>query len=79
MTKQSRKLMFMGLPLLVLFVAGIAVTAFLSVNLLIQGVQTRSPGSIVLGLLLAAMWLMMFLKTMKARRTTLTTTPIAKS
>ncbi len=79
MTKQSRKLLFMGLPLLVLFVAGIAVTAFLSVNLLIQGVQTRSPASIVLGLLLAAMWLMMFLKTMKARRTTLTTTPIAKS
>lgn len=79
MTKQTKMLMFVGLPLMVLFLAGIAITAFLSVNLLVQGVQTRSPGSIALGLLLAAMWLMMFVKTMRSRRTALNTSPATKS
>ncbi len=70
MTKQTKMLLFVGIPLMVLVFAGIAMTAFLSFNLIVQGVAARSVGSVGLGLFLAAMWLMMCVKTLKARRTT---------
>ncbi len=68
MKNQKAKLLYLGVPLLVLFLAGIMITAFLSVNLLIQGIQQRAVGQIVLGFIISAMWVLMLYKTAQARR-----------
>ena len=66
--KQKWKLLFLGVPLLVLVFASIALTAFLSVDLILQGLRDGQPGSLLLGGLLGAMWILMFYKTARARR-----------
>jgi hypothetical protein len=66
-TKQRWKLLFLGVPLLVLVFASIALTAFLSVDLILQGVRDRQPGPALLGALLAALWIGMFYRTARAR------------
>ncbi len=68
MKNQKAKLLYLGVPLLVLFFAGVTVTAFLSVNLLIQGVRQGAVGQIALGLVISLMWIMMLYKTAQARR-----------
>ena len=68
MTNQKTKLLLLGVPLLVLFFAGLATTAFLSVNLLLQGVRDGAVGQIALGGIISAMWLFMLYKTARARR-----------
>ncbi|MCP4445895.1 MAG: hypothetical protein GY811_11205 [Myxococcales bacterium] len=68
MKYQKSKLIFLGLPLLVLFFAGLAMTAFLSVNLLVQGLRAGAIGQIALGGIISAMWLFMLYKTAQARR-----------
>tara|TARA_R110002096_G_scaffold16898_5_gene57827 strand:- start:29138 stop:29356 length:219 start_codon:yes stop_codon:yes gene_type:complete len=68
MKNQKTKLLLLGVPLLVLFFAGLTVTAFLSVNLLVQGVRDGAVGQIALGVIISAMWLFMLYKTAQARR-----------
>lgn len=68
MKHQKTKLVFLGIPLLVLFFAGVAITAFISVNLLVQGVRDGAIGQIALGAIISAMWLFMLYKTAQARR-----------
>lgn len=68
MKNQKTKLLLLGVPLLVLFFAGVTVTAFLSVNLLVQGVRDGAVGQIALGVIISAMWLFMLYKTAQARR-----------
>lgn len=65
--QQVWKLLVLGVPLLILVFASIAITAFLSVDLILRGFRDSQPGWILLGALLAAMWLLMFYKTAKAR------------
>jgi len=64
---QKRKLLLLGVPLLVLFFVGLVATAFLSVNLLIMGVRDGALGQILLGGLLSSLWLLMLVKTAQAR------------
>lgn len=68
MKNQKTKLLVLGIPLLVLFFAGLAVTAFLSVNLLMQGIHEGAVGQIALGGIISLMWLFMLYKTTRARR-----------
>lgn len=68
MKNQKTKLLLLGVPLLVLFFAGLTVTAFLSVNLLVQGVRDGAIGQIALGGIISAIWLFMLYKTAQARR-----------
>lgn len=68
MKNQKAKLVFLGVPLLVLFFAGLTITAFLSVNLLVGGVREGAIGQILLGGIISAMWIMMLYKTAQARR-----------
>ncbi len=65
--KQLGKLLFLGVPVLVLVLAGIAITAYLAVDLISQGLRDRQAGSLILGGLLAAAWMLMFYKTAQAR------------
>lgn len=68
MKNRKAKVVFLGIPLLVLFIAGIAGTAFLSVNLFVQGIREGAVGQIAVGGVIAAMWLFMLYKTTQARR-----------
>ena len=65
---QRTKLLLLGVPLLVLVFAGIAITAFLGVNLLVQGVREGAVGQILVGAIISAMWILMMVKTAQARR-----------
>ncbi len=68
MKNQKAKLVFLGIPLLVLFFAGITATAFLSVNLLLQGIREGAVGQVVVGGIISATWIFMLVKTTQARR-----------
>jgi len=63
------KLLLLGIPVLVLVLASIALTAYLSYDLIGQGIRERSAGPLLLGLMIAALWILMFYKTAKARLT----------
>lgn len=65
--KQRWKLVLLGLPVMVLVLASIALTAYLSYDLISQGIQHRQASPLILGSLIAAMWILMFYKTAKAR------------
>ena len=65
---QRTKLLLLGVPLLVLVFAGIAITAFLGVNLLVQGVREGAVGQILVGAIISAMWILMMVKTAQARK-----------
>ena len=62
------KLLLLGIPVLILVIAGIAMTAFLSVNLIIQGIGSGSISDLLLGGVIGSLWLLMFWKTLKARK-----------
>ena len=65
--KKAIQLLLLGLPVLVLILAGIAITGFLAVDLIGRGVRDRELGPLILGGLLAASWMLMFYKTAQAR------------
>ncbi len=64
---QIWKLLFLGVPVLILVLAGIALTAMLSVDLVLLGLRNHEVGPLILGTLLATLWAFMFYKTAKAR------------
>ena len=69
---QASKLLFLGLPVLILVLAGIAMSGFLAATLLIQGIAQGAIGQIVVGGIISALWLMMMYKTaLDAIKTTL--------
>ncbi len=63
------KLLLLGVPLLILVFVSLAATAFLSVNLIIDGVRQSAVSSLILGTLLGSLWILMLVKTAQARRT----------
>lgn len=65
--RQTWKLLVLGIPVLILVFASIALTAYLSVDLIAQGLRDRAAGPLVLGTLIAALWLLMFYKTARTR------------
>ena len=65
---QTKKLLVLGIPLLILVFASIALTAFLSVSLISQGLREGEMGRLALGILLAAIWTLMLYKTSRAKR-----------
>ena len=65
--KQTLALGLVGIPLLLLVLVGIAMTAFLSVNLISSGLRENHPANLALGTLLGALWLFMLVKTAKDR------------
>ena len=65
---QTKKLLVLGIPLLILVFASIALTAFLSVSLISQGLREGEMGRLALGILLAASWTLMLYKTSRAKR-----------
>ncbi len=64
---QASKLLFLGLPVLILVLAGIAMTGFLAATLLMQGIADGAIGQILVGGVISALWLMMMYKTAHAR------------
>ena len=67
--KQGLKLLFLGLPVLVLVLASIALTGYLAYDLIFQGIREQAVGPLLLGIMIAACWILMFYKTAKARLT----------
>lgn len=65
--KQSWKLLVLGTPVLVLMLSSIALTGYLSYDLIRQGLREGQVGPVLLGSLIAASWILMFYKTAKAR------------
>lgn len=53
---------------MILVFASLAMTAFLAVSLIISGVRDLAFSSLILGTLLAALWILMLVKTVQARR-----------
>ena len=62
------KLLLLGIALVILVFASMALSAFISVDLILQGLRDGQAGSLLVGLLLAAMWILMLYKTATARR-----------
>lgn len=65
---QRQKLALVGLPIVVLVLAGVALTGFLSASLLLRGARESSVSDLVLGGVIAFLWLFMAYKTLTARR-----------
>ncbi len=65
--RQASKLLFLGLPVLILVLSGIAMTGFLAATLLMQGIAEGAVGQILVGGIISALWLMMMYKTAQAR------------
>lgn len=63
------QLLVLGLPVLILILAGIAVSAFVAVRLLSDGIANGEPRSIIFGGLVASLWLLMFVVTLRRRFT----------
>jgi hypothetical protein len=57
----------LGIPVLILMLASIALTGYLAVDLISQGLREGQVSPLILGSLLAATWILMFYKTAKAR------------
>lgn len=65
--KQGFKILFLGIPVLVLILASIALTGYFSYDLIGQGLRDRAVGPLLVGVMIAALWILMFYKTIKAR------------
>lgn len=65
--RQKWKILLLGVPVLILVFASLALTAFLAVNLIISGVREAAFASLIVGSLLAALWVLMLVKTTQAR------------
>jgi hypothetical protein len=65
--KQALTLGFVGVPLLLLVIVGIATTAYLAVSLVISGLREGQPANLALGTMLGALWLLMMVKTARDR------------
>lgn len=66
--RQRWKLLLLGVPVLILIFTSLALTAFLAVNLIISGVREAAFANLIVGSLLAALWVLMLVKTTQARR-----------
>jgi hypothetical protein len=62
------KLMLLAVPLAILVLGGIVTTAFLATNLVIGGLRSGEPSSVLLGGVLGTLWLAMLFRTARDRR-----------
>ena len=58
----------LALPIAVLLLAGVVMTAFLGGSLVISGAREGAVGQVLLGSIVSALWLMMLWKTIRAPR-----------